>query len=404
MPPQAGVSPAEPGHTVAEVLRVGLPDYAAGHALPPQHWRVFRAITACRTPQLGGHLYRCENCRYEHFVPHSCRNRHCPTCQGANGRAWMEQQVELLLPISYFHLVFTLPHALNPLIQQNRAACYDLLFDSASATLLEFGRHELKAQLGLTVVLHTWSQTLLDHYHVHCIVTGGGLRADGTWSGTPAHWLFPVRALSAMFRGKFKAGLQALNRNGRFGFHGESEPLARAVEFEALLRAATREKWVVYAKRPFEGPKPVLAYLARYTHRVGITNGRIRAVDAEAKTVTFAYKDYADGAQQKEMTLACTEFIRRLRLHILPERFVKIRHYGMLANRNRHTRIAQARAVLPPIPELTMPAATPAEGASETTGLPAHCPHCRHAGWLLIKILLPKHLARARSPPSCDSS
>lgn len=404
MSPQAGIAPAKPGHTVAEVLRVGLPDYAAEHRLPPQHWRVFRAITACRTPQLGGHLYQCEQCGHEQFVPHSCRNRHCPTCQGANGRAWMERQTELLLPIPYFHLVFTLPHALNPLIHQNQARCYDLLFAAASATLLEFGHHELDAQLGLTAVLHTWSQTLLDHYHVHCIVTGGGLRANGTWAGTPAHWLFPVRALSAMFRGKFKAGLQQLHRAGRLAFHGELQPLAQPREFEALVRTAAREKWVVYAKRPFAGPKPVLAYLARYTHRVGITNRRICAVNAAAKTVTFAYKDYADGAKPKEMTIACTEFVRRLRLHILPERFVKIRHYGMLSNRNRRARIAQARVVLPPMPALERPTVEAPEGAVERTGLPARCPHCHQAGWVLVKILPPEHPRRARAPPRCDSS
>lgn len=403
MSPQAGALPARPGHTVAEVVRLGLPDYAALHPLPPQHWRVCRAITACRTPQLGGHLYQCEQCGHEHFVPHSCRNRHCPTCQGANARAWMEQQVEWLLPIPYFHLVFTLPHALNPLIRHNQAAGYDLLFASVSATLLEFGRKELGAQLGLTIVLHTWSQTLLDHYHVHGIVTGGGLRADGTWAGTPTHWLFPVRALSAMFRGKFKAGLQQLQHDGRLAFPGELQPLARPAGFEALVRIATREKWIVYAKRPFAGPKLVLAYLARYTHRIGITNGRIRAVAAAAKTVTFAYKDYADGAREKEMTIACTEFVRRLRLHILPERFVKIRHYGMLSNRNRRTRIAQARAVLPlcPVPEL--PAAEPAAAPADPTRLPARCPHCHHTVWLLVKIVPPALPPRARAPPRCDS-
>jgi hypothetical protein len=400
--PQAGKSAHQPGGTVAEVLRVGLPDYAAEHPLPTHHWRVFRAIMACRTPQLGGHLYQCEKCDTEKFVPHSCRNRHCPTCQGANGRAWMEQQVELLLPIPYFHLVFTLPHALNPLIRQKQAACYDLLFDSASATLLEFGRHELGAQLGLTVVLHTWSQTLLDHYHVHCIVTGGGLRPDGTWAGTPAHWLFPVQALSAMFRGKFKAGLQQLHQDGGLEFHGDLRSLMQPGAFDTLVRTATREKWVVYAKRPFAGPEPVLAYLARYTHRVGITNQRIREVDAAAKTVTFAYKDYADGAKPKEMTIACTEFVRRLRLHILPERFVKIRHYGILSNRNRRTRLAQARLVLPPMPVLELPTTEVRDAAAQTAGLPTRCPHCHHAGWVLVKVLPPEHPPRARAPPRCD--
>lgn len=402
MSPQAGIAPAKPGPTVAEVLRVGLPDYAEAQRLPPQHWRVLRAITACRTPQLGGHLYQCGQCGHEQFVPHSCRNRHCPTCQGANGRAWMEQQTELLLPVPYFHWVFTLPHRLNPLIRQNQAACYALLFAAASATLLEFGRHELRAQLGVTMVLHTWSQTLLDHYHVHAIVTGGGLRANGTWAATPVHWLFPVRALSAMFRGKFKAGLQQLYRAGRLAFHGELQPLAAPPQFAALVQAAAREKWVVYAKRPFAGPKVVLAYLARYTHRVGITNSRIRKIDAQAATVSVAYKDYADGARWKEMILGCGEFIRRLRLHILPERFVKIRHYGILSNRNRRIRIAQARTVLPPMPEL--PASVAAEPTCEPAGLPERCPQCQHAGWVLLKVLQPEPARSVRDPPRYDSS
>src|SRR5208283_5399087 len=178
MPAQAGATPAEPGLSVADVLRVGLPAHAQTHRLPPHHWRVLRAIQACRTPELGGHLYQCSQCGTQRFVPHSCRNRHCPTCQGANGYAWMQNQADALLPIPYFHIVFTLPHALNPLIRQNQSRCYDLLFACASATLLEFGRRELGAQLGITTVLHTWSQTLQDHYHLHCIVTGGGLRED----------------------------------------------------------------------------------------------------------------------------------------------------------------------------------------------------------------------------------
>ncbi len=215
MSPRADGPPAPPAFTVAEVLRVGLPDYAREHQLPPHHWRVFRAIQACRTPELGGHLYQCGNCATERFVPHSCGNRHCPTCQGANGYAWMQAQADMLLPVPYFHLVFTLPHGLNPLIRQNQSSCYSLLFDSACATLLAFGRGELDAQLGVSAVLHTWSQNLGGHFHLHCIVTGGGLRDDGTWAGTPPHWLFPVHALSAMFRGKFRAGLQRPHRCAR---------------------------------------------------------------------------------------------------------------------------------------------------------------------------------------------
>jgi hypothetical protein len=409
MSPQAGGPTAKPAFTVAEVLRVGLPEYARGQAMPPQHWRVLRAIMACRTPALGGHLYQCAGCGERQFVPHSCRNRHCPTCQGANGYAWLEAQKDVLLPIPYFHVVFTLPHALNPLIRQNPARCYELLFAAASATLLTFGEHELHAQLGLTMVLHTWSQTLLEHYHVHAIVTGGGLRTDGTgWVGTPAHWLFAVKALSAMFSGKFCAGLQALYQAGRLEFHGQIARLASRPAFQRLLGDAARKPWVVYAKRPFAGPETVLAYLARYTHRIGLTNYRLRDLDPVAHTVTFAYKDYADRSRQKTLRLDCGEFIRRLRLHILPPRFVKIRHYGLLANRNRHARIAVARAALPPAPSILPLPTTPKETAPQTEppgGLPRCCPHCHaQADWLLVAMVLPSHPRALRCVPYLDSS
>ena len=410
MSPRTGAANAQPGLTVAEAVRVGLPDYAREHRLPLQHWRILRAIQACRTPELGGHLYQCGRCEQPQFVPHSCRNRHCPTCQGANGLAWMQAQQDLLLPIPYFHLVFTLPHALNPLIRQNQAACYTLLFSSAAQTLLEFGRGELQAQLGLTLVLHTWSQTLLDHYHVHAIVTGGGLREDGTWAGTPPHWLFPVRALSAMFRGKFRAGLQQLYHAGQLEFHGAQTSGAVPAAFGAFLRQATAKPWVVYAKAPFAGPDTVLAYLARYTHRVGLTNARVLAVDRTARTVCFAYKDYADHGRQKKLTVPGAEFVRRLQLHFLPARFVKLRHYGLLANRNRHTRIAQARAALPPAPlPVSPPAPTPATEPPPTpevpAGLPARCPHCHQAAdWILIERVPPRHARPVCTVPYLDSS
>lgn len=377
--------------------------------MPPTHWRVLRAILACRTPELGGHVYQCSRCATPQFVPHSCRNRHCPTCQGANGFAWLQAQESVLLPIPYFHVVFTLPHALNPLLRQNPTHCYDLLFAAASATLLTFGEHELHARLGVTMVLHTWSQTLLGHYHVHAIVTGGGLRTDGSgWAATPAHWLFPVEALATMFRGKFRAGLQALYEQGRLEFHGQIKLLASRPAFLRLLHAATRKPWIVYAKRPFAGPQTVLAYLARYTHRIGLTNYRVRALDRESHTVTFAYKDYADHSRQKTLRLDCSEFIRRLRLHILPPRFVKIRHYGLLANRGRQTRLAAARAALPPAPTTSPLPTGPVEAAPPAeppAGLPRCCPHCHApADWVLISILRPSYTRPVRTVPYLDSS
>jgi hypothetical protein len=409
MSPQAGSAPAKPAFTVAEVLRVGLPDYARAHPMPPQDWRVLRAILACRTPALGGHVYQCSQCAAPQFVPHSCRNRHCPTCQGANGHAWLQAQASVLLPVPYFHVVFTLPHALNLLIRQNRARLYELLFAAASATLLEFGRRQLHARLGVTMVLHTWSQTLLDHYHVHAIVTGGGLRTAGAgWAALPAHWLFPVHALAAMFRGKFRAGLQALHAQGRLEFHGQCQFLGSRPAFQRLLFQATRPPWNVYVKRPFAGPETVLAYLARYTHRIGLTNYRVRAVDHAARTVTFAYKDYADRSRQKTLRLGCDEFIRRLRLHLLPPRFVKIRHYGLLANRDRHAHLLAARAALPAAPTDSPLPAKPIETAPTAeapAGLPRCCPHCHApANWVLVSILPPAYPRPVRTVPYLDSS
>jgi hypothetical protein len=393
------IEAAAAGLTLAQVLRAGMPHYTREHRLPLQHWKVLRAIMACRTSVLGGHLYQCRHCGKEHFVPHSCRNRHCPSCQGANGFDWLDKQAEALLPIPYFHLVFTLPHDLNPLIQQNRARLYDLLFDTVSATLLEFGRNNLHAQIGLTAVLHTWSQTLLDHYHLHCIVTGGGLRLNAPgWQGTSRHWLFPVKALSKVFRGKFRDGLRQLYASGKLEFHGQLQPLSSPGLFEKLLRQASAKNWVVYAKRPFAGPDAVLAYLSRYTHRVGITNRRLLALDPAAQTVSFAYKDYADDSRKKVMTLALAEFVRRFRLHILPERFVKIRHYGLLANRNRHVRIAQARDALHSQSRKLKPISKVVPMVSAALPL---CPYCRQPGLVLLRVT---HPVKHHVPNYTDSS
>ena len=328
------------------MLRVALPS-AACHRLPAHHWKTLNALLRCHTPELGGHLYRCADCGVEHFQAHSCRNRHCPSCQRAGADQWLLKQRASLLPVPYFHVVFTLPHSLNPLISQNQRQLYKLLFDSVSATLLEFGQHKLKAQIGFTAVLHTWSQTLAAHYHLHCIVTGGGLSLDTEqWKSTGRRYLFPVRALSRMFRAKVRDGLKRLHQEGQLGFHGSLAPLSQSVEFSHLLSCACAGPWVVYSKKPFAGPKAVLAYLSRYTHRVAIGNGRLLALDQAAGTVLFSYKDYADQSRRKTMDLSLVEFLRRFCLHILPERFVKIRHYGLLGNRNRSGKIALARAQL----------------------------------------------------------
>lgn len=351
---------AAPPLRLAEVLRVGLPEFARTHRLPPHHWKVLNAIQACHTPLLGGHQYQCAHCHRGHFAPHACGNRHCPTCQGSNSRQWLAAQAEVVLPIPYFHLVLTLPHEFNPLIQQNRQVLYNLLFACGSDTVLSFGRNNLGAQLGITAVLHTWSQTLLDHYHLHCIVTGGGLSSDNSrWLSAPAHYLFPVRALSKVYRGKFLSGLEQLYAQHQLQFHGQLDRLAAPQPFARLLRQAARRPWVVYAKQPFAGPLQVLSYLSRYTHRVAISPRRLLALDPQQQTVSFAWKDYAQGSRPKAMTLPVGEFLRRFCLHLLPERFVKIRHYGFLGNRQRRKRVPLARELLaranvasPPLPSL----------------------------------------------------
>jgi hypothetical protein len=367
---------------LAAVLRAGLD--GSRPSLPTQHWRILRALLACRTPALGGHRYRCRECGQTHFVPHSCRNRHCPLCQGQAAREWLDQQQRALLPVPYFHVVFTLPHVLNPLIRRNQRTLYTLLFQVVSQTLLQFGQNRWGVQLGVTAVLHTWSQTLLDHYHLHCIVTGGGLSRDNSrWVSAPAHYLFPVRALSTVYRGKFLSGLEKLYAGGKLQFQGQLAALAAPNPFAQLLRQAAQQKWVVYAKQPFAGPLQVLTYLSRYTHRVAISPRRLLSMDSQRQTVTFAWRDYAHHSKRKSMTLPAGQFLRRFCLHLLPGRFVKIRHYGFLGNRQRHQRVPLARELLaqagvasPPLPP---PVPRPAP----------RCPFCGSEQLLLIQIVEP---------------
>jgi hypothetical protein len=386
--------------TLGEVVRAALPSFAQNHRLPDHHWKVLRAIAACRTAALGGHQYECTHCGAEHFVPHSCGNRHCPTCQRLNGAQWLEQQVEHLLPIPYFHVVFTLPHELNPLIQYNQARLYNLLFASATATLLEFGRNNLHATLGLTAVLHTWGQNLGDHYHLHCVVTGGGVSLDGArWVPLRPTWLFPVRALSLVFRAKFRDGLQQLFDDHQLQFPKAQADGAQPAAWTRWLRQVSRRKWVVYTKQPFAGPQTVLAYLCRYTHRVAITNGRLEVLNRHEGTVTFGYKDYAHEGQRRSMTLDLDEFLRRFCRHILPPRFVKIRHYGLLANRNRPARIAHARELLAQLPR--PPHQAPPEDLTlkHLERPPLLCPYCGRDTLVLIRVIEPSD-----TPPFDDSS
>jgi hypothetical protein len=275
---------------------------------------------------------------------------------------------------------------------------HDLLFECVSATLLEFGQNKFKTRLGVTAVLHTWGQTLIDHHHLHCIVSGGGLSADGNqWRGVRSGYLFPIRALSKVFRAKYRDGLQRLFEAGKLEFHGQLAGLAEVRAFQRLKREALRQEWVVYVKRPFAGPEQVLRYLSRYTHRVAIGNGRLMKLDTAARTVTFGYKDYNAGSQRKVMTLGLDEFLRRFCLHILPEGFVKIRHYGLLSNRGRHERIEQARTVLRASAPLVKEAATamtkPGDACAiqEDKVVTKSCPHCGSQRVSLVDIYHKPH-------------
>jgi hypothetical protein len=383
--------------TLGQILRPFLASSSAADLrLWPHQWKTLRALALCRTSALGGQAYFCPHCRREHVVAHSCRNRHCPHCQGAAAVDWLAQQAATLLPVPYFHLVFTLPHTLNGLIRQNRAALFTLLFGAATQTLLEFGSQRLGAQLGITAVLHTWSQTLGDHYHLHSIVTGGGVAHDQSrWVAASPHYLFPVRALSRMFRGKYLAGLNTLFTAGKLEFHGALQALATPAQFAALVRQAAQPEWVVYAKRPFAGPEQVLAYLSRYTHRVALSPRRLLAADESS--VTFAYKDYADGSRRKTLTLGTAEFVRRFCLHVLPERFVKIRHYGLLGNRQKQVRLARARelvGVAPPPPSIEPKPLPELLRATVTQPAPLCCPFCRRPGLVKLGAVPPRPVTR----------
>lgn len=399
MPAPAAVG--RPALTLGEVLRTIRS--ALAPRLPSWQSKIIGALCACRTPALGGHRYQCSACQGEHFVPHSCRNRHCPTCQTGAALEWLVRQETALLPVPYFHLIVTLPHDLNPLIAQNQAPLLNLLFASASATVLDFGRRHFDADLGLTAILHTWGQTLIDHYHLHILVTGGGLSCDRTrWARVPENFLFPVSALSTVFRAKFCQGLQDLYARGTLQFHGQLLPLAQTPHFQALVRRATRRSWNVHIKRPFAGPGTVLRYLSRYTHRVALGPSRLQRLDRHRQSVTFSYKDYADHDRIKSLELSFAEFLRRFCLHLLPARFVKIRHYGLLANSHRQQRLALARQLLS-TQSAACPEDAPTESPPASTPVPPppplRCPHCQQQTLVLVEIVPP-----VKDPAVLDSS
>lgn len=373
---------------LADIFRQYGESYRKTHRLPASQQKVMRAISVCRTQELGGHLDRCDSCGFERPSYNSCRNRHCPKCQSLAKAKWLDKQSAELLPVGYFHLVFTLPHELNWLILAHKKIVLSLLFKAVSETLLEFGHRRLKGTLGIIAVLHTWDQALKDHFHLHCLIPAGALSFDQSrWISARRSFLFPVRALSRVFRGKFLDLLQSVMDRGKI----PNAPIG--------IKGLWNKNWVVYAKKPFGSPHTVLDYLGRYTHRVALSNDRI--LDIEQGQVTLSYRDRRDGDRKKTMTLDAQEFIRRFLLHSLPDRFMRIRHFGFLANRSKKQALARCRKLLNLDPALPKsPVLSAKDWLLKITGVDlSRCPCC-HEGTMIVVGELPA----MPSSPHRDSS
>jgi hypothetical protein len=380
-----------------------------GATLAPEQQRVLNDLARCRTAALGGHVEECEQCGHQQIAYNSCRNRHCPKCQATVAAQWVEDQAADLLPVGYFHVVFTLPAGLNPIALKHPRVVYGLLFRAAAETLQQVAADpkHLGAEIGFLAVLHTWGQGLQFHPHVHCVVPGGGLSPDGTrWVACRPGFFLPVRVLSRVFRGKFLAGLRTAFDRGKLVAGGPRGEPTDPASFSRLLAAAAWTDWVVYAKPPFGGPEQVLKYLARYTHRVAISNSRL--VDFRDGVVRFRGKDYAQGGRPRIIALEASEFLRRFLQHVLPTGFVRIRHYGFLAHRCRQTRVALCRdllghaagsaAVPPSNPPGRGPGITPVRDA-------AVCPVCGVGRLVVIAELPPVPSVRGRrASPVFDTS
>jgi len=389
-----------PSLEVADIFRAAGDSYRAAQAghLNLAQLKVMSAIRNCRTAALGGHLEGCEDCGHLRIAYNSCRNRHCPKCQGAAARQWLAAREADLLPVGYFHVVFTVPAEIADIAFQNKTAVYDLLFQAASETMITIAadpRH-LGVRIGITAVLHTWGSAMTHHPHIHMIVPGGGISLDGKrWISSKPTFLLPVRVLSKLFRRLFLTRLHELHTEGRLHFFGDQVAMNDRRAFLRYLAPLRKKNWVVYAKPPFAGPEAVLAYLSHYTHRVAISNRRLTSFDETG--VTFRYKDYRrDGVdRQRTMTLRPDEFIRRFLLHVLPKGFHRIRHYGLLASAGRKANVALARQLL------AVPA--PAE-PEEPAPPPDPRPPCPCCGGRMVVIAIFQSAAQARAPPASPPS
>lgn len=338
-----------PAFEVADIFRIYGDSYRNSHRLPASRLNVMRNIEQCRTRTMGGHVDECDDCGFRQNAYNSCGDRHCPKCRGIGREQWIDARKNELLPVGYFHCVFTLPHDLNPIILCNMKPMLDMLFSSVSEVLQSFAadpRWRLEGRLGYIGVLHTWNQTLLDHFHLHCLVPGGVVSDEGVWKPSREKFLFNIKSLAKALRARYVEKLKAAYQGKKLIFPGKTMALGTAEGFSSLIRRLLSKKWMVYAKKPFSGPEKVLEYLGRYTHRVALSNHRIESIDNG--NVTFTYKDRKDENREKPMTLPVEEFIRRFLLHILPKGYVKIRYFGFLFHRDKMKMIALIRAQIDP--------------------------------------------------------
>jgi hypothetical protein len=339
-------STEKPNLEIADIFRMHGQSYRQNNGVSFEQQKVMNAILQCRTAALGGHLDQCDNCDATEISYNSCRNRHCPKCQTVKKLQWIKQREAELLPVLYFHVVFTLPHELNAMVYSNQALMYDLLFKAASETLLAFG-HDTKrlgGELAAIMVLHTWGQTMTLHPHLHAIVPGGALTESGEWVEAKSNYLFPVKAMAKHFRANYLKRLQQYYTQGKLAFHGASKVYESPAEFNRLKERLWKKDWITYAKKPFAGPKQIIQYLSSYTHRIAISNHRL--ISCENGKVKFKWRDYADGNKTKVMTLNVDEFMRRYLQHVLPPRLTRIRQIGFLANRYKADKLQICRAAL----------------------------------------------------------
>ena len=389
-----------PAFELAGIFRQYGNAYREAHALPLQQKRVMRAIEVCRTAALGGHVEKCSQCDLTRIAYNSCRNRHCPKCQAAERAHWLENRKAELLPVEYFHVVFTLPEELARIAFYNKEVVYGILFSAASETLLTIARDpkHLGAEIGFFAILHTWGQNLLHHPHVHCVVPGGGIGPDhDRWIACKPGFFLPVRVLSRLFRRLFLEALEDAFYRGKLRFFGETEPLRDAIAFAACLAAHQNQEWVVYSKPPFGGPLRAVEYLGRYTHRVALSNQRI--LNVNHGEVTFQWKDYRHKDKQKSrtMTVAADEFIRRFLIHTLPPGFPRIRHFGFLANRHRSEKLKLCRQLLATAAAELLPSTEQCKQLEKSliSTQPARCP----CGGVMIRLgHVPPYLWPNRPP------